>query len=104
MPEHIAPDLSYKPKKIVMFCGDGRFRRTFIAAAEANSDIKDENDPNEIKVPGPARHLTDPKTQGTVRDNIGAFIEFFESDTLALYEHMPCGWMKKKAEGYAEAD
>lgn len=103
MAESEPVDLGYKPEKIVMACGDGRFGRAFIMAAKANNDITKTQQPNEIKLPGPSASINDESSRAIILDYIGAFREFFDSSTLSLYDHVPCGWMKKKVPGYGDA-
>jgi hypothetical protein len=104
MTEHSKPDLNYKPVKILMTCSDGRFIPAFDATAQAHGHLSENDQPNQLRIPGPSVSLTEESTREVNINYIGALLEFFDCHTLALYDHIPCGWMKKAVTGYAEAD
>lgn len=104
MAEYNPVDLNYKPDIILMTCSDGRFKPAFDATAQARGHLLAETPPNEIRIPGPSISIVDEKSRPVIVGYVEALHGFFESDTVAIYDHYPCGKMKLAVEGYAEAD
>ena len=97
-------DINYKPKKILMTCSDGRFIPAFNELARQHGDLSPNAPASEFRIPGPSVSLTHNETSEVNLKYIGALMDFFGADTLALYDHIPCGWKKLMIDGYADAD
>jgi hypothetical protein len=76
----------------------------FDSLAESQGYVSAEAPASELRVPGPSISLTHEDTQQVNLNYVRALIDFFGADTLALYDHIPCGWNKLKVEGYADAN